>query len=70
MNFLPPVLIEAAKEEADYAAASLGATIKAMVHESIFSESDKLEVESVKYKVESEEEKLKEQGSKLKTEGF
>jgi primosomal protein N' len=41
-NFLSPALIAAAREEADYAGATLGATLKAMVHESIFAESDKL----------------------------
>jgi len=41
-NFLSPALIAAAREEADYAGATLGATLKAMVHESIFAEADKL----------------------------
>jgi len=43
-NFLSPAMIAAAREEADYAGASLGATLKTMVHDSIFAESDKLEV--------------------------
>ena len=55
-DFLSPHIIETAKEEADYAGATLGATLKAMIHESIFAESDKLEiVESRKYSVESQE---------------
>src|ERR1035437_3867008 len=43
-NFLSGALIAAAREEADYAGATLGATLKAMVHESIFAEADKLEI--------------------------
>ncbi len=45
-NFLSPALIAAAREEADYAGATLGATLKAMVHESIFAEADKLTYDS------------------------
>jgi len=41
-EFLSPALIKAAQEEADYAACSLGAALKAMVHESILDEADKL----------------------------
>jgi primosomal protein N' len=41
-NFLSGALIAAAREEADYAGATLGATLKSMVHESIFAEADKL----------------------------
>jgi primosomal protein N' len=59
-NFLSPALIAAAREEADYAGATLGATLKAMVHESIFAEADKLELEckvqNTKCKVEEKRE--------------
>ena len=41
-DFLSPALISAAQEEADYAATSLGAALKGMVHESIFAESGRL----------------------------
>jgi primosomal protein N' (replication factor Y) len=41
-NFLSSALIAAARLEADYAGATLGATLKSMVHESIFEEADKL----------------------------
>jgi len=41
-DFLPKALIEAAREEAEYAAATLGTTLKAMVHGSIFAEAGKL----------------------------
>jgi primosomal protein N' len=43
-NFLSHAFIAAAREEADYAGATLGATLKAMVHESIFAEADKLTI--------------------------
>jgi len=43
-NFLSPALIETARQEADYAGATLGATLKSMLHESIFAEADKLEM--------------------------
>jgi primosomal protein N' (replication factor Y) len=41
-QFLSPALMAAALAEADYAATTLGAALKAMVHESIFAESEKL----------------------------
>jgi primosomal protein N' len=55
-NFLSPTLIAAAREEADYAGASLGAILKAMVHENIFAEADKLEIQSKEQKLNNKNE--------------
>lgn len=41
-DFLPAAVIEAARLEADYAGATVGAVLKSMVHESIFAASGKL----------------------------
>ncbi|MDR3558311.1 MAG: hypothetical protein P4L61_02140, partial [Candidatus Pacebacteria bacterium] len=43
-DFLSVALVNAARTEADYVGATLGATLKAMVHDSIFAEAGKLTI--------------------------